>query len=112
MKSNNIDYFFSDFLFNREISSKSSWNQYIDILFCNSSHDEWRESLKSRPEPYRFAKVHKYIEPHPLWSLRLQHPEYTLKLFELINFFLRMNPMKCCVSFVKEMSTIRYSILF
>lgn len=88
MKSNNIDYFFSDFLFNRETSSKSSWNQYIDILICNSSHDEWRDSLKSRPEPYRFAKVHKYIEPHPLWSLRLQHPEYTLKLFELINFFL------------------------
>ena len=86
MKNYKIDYFFNDYLCNRETPSKSSWNQYIDTLIRISSQDEWRESLKSRPELSRFAEVHKYIGPHPLWSLSLQHPEYTWKLFELINF--------------------------
>lgn len=106
MTNYKIDYFFNDYLCNRETPSKLSWNQYIDNLIRNSSQDEWRESLKSRPELTRFAEVHKYIEPHQLWSLSLQHPEYTWKLFEIINFLLRMNRKKCRVSFVKEMLLI------
>lgn len=77
MKNYKNDYFFTDYLRNRETPPKSSWNQYIDTLIRISSQDEWRESLKSRPELSRFAEVHTYIEPHPLWSLSLQHPEYT-----------------------------------
>lgn len=76
----------TDYLCNRETPSRSSWNQYIDTLIRNSSHDKWRESLKSRPKLNHFAEAHIFIEPHPLWSLNLQHPEYTWKLFELNNF--------------------------
>lgn len=40
----------------REAPSKSSWKQYINSLI--SPQDEWRESLKSRPEHNRFVQVH------------------------------------------------------
>lgn len=81
-----IENFFTDYILHRETPPKSNWTLYIDTLVLNYSQDEWRDSLRSRPEHHRYAQIHKRLEPHPLWLLSLQYPKYTWKLAELIIF--------------------------
>lgn len=77
MKSFKINWFFRECLLNREAHLKSSWNQYIDTLICNSSLDKLRTSLRSQQELNSYVEVHKYLEPHSFLSLSLHHPKYT-----------------------------------
>lgn len=105
-KSYKINWFFGDYLLNREVHSKSSWNQYIDTLNCNSSQDKLRKSLRSQQELNSYVEVHKYLEPHSFLSRSLYYPKYTWQFSKLINFPLPLKQKECPVSFVKERLTI------
>lgn len=107
MKIYKINWFFSDYLLNREAHLKSSWNhQYIDTIICNSSKDKLRKSPRSQQELNSYVEVHKYLEPHSFLLLSLYYPKYTRQFSKLINFPIPLKQKKCPVSFVKERLTI------
>lgn len=105
MKSYQISCFFSDHLLNREAHSRSSWNQYINTLICNSSQDNLRKYL-SQQELNSNVEVHNYLEPHSFLSLGLYYQKNTRQFSKLINFPLSLKQKKCPVSYVKEKLTI------
>lgn len=101
-----INWFFSDYLLNREAHLKSSWYQYIDTIICNSSQDKLRKSPRSQQELNSYVEVHKYLELHSFLLLSLNYPKYTRQFSKLINFPIPLKQKKCPVSFVKERLTI------